>query len=614
MLKKILNFIYFFSFFCFLIFITRLPFFYLLNIKVFDRLQDFTPRDEIVLILIDEESIDKLGSWPIKRDLYIKALSNIQKQQPKAIGIDIFFKDKKQEDEKINNQLKELNKKNNIVLASKIENNKVYKPIFDLDSGFVNFPIDKDGKIRYFYEKIQNIDEKHFATVIFEKYLNKKITVHKDKLYLSFSENFRTLSFYRVLNNDFDINLKNKIILIGIGILDSKDPTDTYIDIFNQEKPRIFLHANALNSYLNDKFFTQIPTVYVFLILFIFSTVLYKKQKSKNFYTDFLFFITFVFIYVLIGIIFFERNIIFEFIQGVFILTFIYIFKIFSFSLKQKKQNRFIKQLFSMYVNKDVLKSILEKKEKIFLSGQEKNITILFLDIRGFTKFSENKSPTYILSFLNNFLSDITQIIFKNDGTIDKYMGDGVMCFFNAPISIKNHEYKAIKASLEIKQKVQKKYKNIKIGIGIHTGIAVVGSIGSNIKKQYTAIGDSVNLASRIESLTKKYKLWILVTQDTVKNIKTNDIIFRKIDYITVKGKTKPIFIYEPLIKNEQNLVLKQKYEKAFKLLLDKEFDKACKIFKNLAKSDPVSDIMKKRIKKLKTLKNWDGIWHFQEK
>ena len=216
-----------------------------------------------------------------------------------------------------------------------------------------------------------------------------------------------------------------------------------------------------------------------------------------------------------------------------------------------KKEKREIKNLFSKYVSRDVLAEILRNPGKVSLGGEEKEITILFCDIRGFTALSEQTTPRELVSLLNRYFSAMTEKILEKGGVLDKYIGDAIMAFWGAPIENENQADGAFEAALGMLENLEELNKELKstgkpeirIGIGIYTGRAVVGNVGSHLRFDYTAIGDSVNTASRLEGLTKEYKTNIIIGE-SVKNKLKKNYNLKFLDSVIVKGKLKPVNIY----------------------------------------------------------------------
>lgn len=198
-----------------------------------------------------------------------------------------------------------------------------------------------------------------------------------------------------------------------------------------------------------------------------------------------------------------------------------------------------IKTFFERYVNPKIIQEVLQS-EKLSLEGQKREVTVFFMDIRDFTRMSESLPAERVVKILNEYFNIATNILFKYDGTVDKFVGDSVMALFNAPTQVKNHRLKAVQAAMEIQEEI-KKWGKVKVGIGIHSGAAIVGNIGSKHKMDYTAIGDVVNTASRLEGQTKAGE--ILVSKEIYAEVKEMFPTKYK-ENVMLKGKTNRVEVY----------------------------------------------------------------------
>ena len=221
---------------------------------------------------------------------------------------------------------------------------------------------------------------------------------------------------------------------------------------------------------------------------------------------------------------------------------------ILEFKLKQQ-----IRKQFEHYLEPKMVKKLQQNPDLLKLGGETKELTFLFCDIRGFTPISEKyqTNPQGLTVVINKFLTPMTDIIMKNEGTIDKYMGDCIMAFWNAPIDTPKHKQLAVKSALEMIKKLKElndsqgfgEGNKLNIGIGINSGKAVVGNMGSEQRFDYSVLGDAVNLASRLEGVSKNYDATLIVGEDTVKDI-SKLFSFRKLDDVQVKGKSNKVAIY----------------------------------------------------------------------
>ena len=240
----------------------------------------------------------------------------------------------------------------------------------------------------------------------------------------------------------------------------------------------------------------------------------------------------------------------------------VYLTLVFSNYISEQAQRRRIRSAFGQYLSPALVEQLAQSPEKLVLGGEEREMSILFSDVRGFTTISElyKDDPQGLTSLMNSFLTPLTNAIIDHKGTIDKYMGDAVMAFWNAPLHDELHEYNACEAALEMlhrvdtlnRQREQQANENgqrfipIKVGVGINTGRCVVGNMGSDLRFNYSVLGDPVNLASRLEGQSKNYGVPIIIGSKTASGLRDKFAVL-ELDCITVKGKTEPESVYTVL-------------------------------------------------------------------
>jgi adenylate cyclase len=225
----------------------------------------------------------------------------------------------------------------------------------------------------------------------------------------------------------------------------------------------------------------------------------------------------------------------------------------------EEREKKAVRGAFQQYMAPEVISQVLDRPELLRLGGEEKQLTAMFSDIRGFTALSEGLTPAALVELLNEYFSEMTEVIFKHQGTLDKYIGDAIMAFWGAPLDIPDHAAKACSAALEMTEalaRLQARWQEqgrprIDIGIGLNTGPMLVGNMGSERRFNYTIMGDSVNLASRLEGVTKTFGTRAIISEST-RAAAGAGVTVRELDMIRVKGKTQPVTIYELLGPGEE--------------------------------------------------------------
>jgi adenylate cyclase len=285
-------------------------------------------------------------------------------------------------------------------------------------------------------------------------------------------------------------------------------------------------------------------------------------------------------------------------------------------------EQRFVRKAFGRYVSPQLIDHLLSQRQDPKMGGELREMSVLFSDIRGFTSLSETIPPKRLVKVLNYYLEEMSEVIFKNKGTIDKFIGDAVMAFWNAPIKDSEHAYKSVITALKMQEKMIEikneipELSNSNIGVGIATGPMVVGNIGSNQRFDYTVLGDTVNLASRLEGLTKQYGVPILINETAARSIaKYKNLIIREIDEIIPKGKSTPVRIYQPMINNVGNISLSRQYTEALMHYRRGNALTAHNIFSNLANlGDGASKHMLARISKINPNDGLPSPWKWDTK
>ncbi len=330
--------------------------------------------------------------------------------------------------------------------------------------------------------------------------------------------------------------------------------------------------ALAFNQLMTQGFYYELPYIYSIFIILLMSILVMAIISRFSTLRSYLFVGIILFVYSFVAFWLFKKNILIPFSSVVLSILLSFIGLIAYRILTEEKEKKFIRNTFSNFVSKVIVDELLKHPEMIKLGGERKEITVLFSDIRSFTTLSEKYQPEEIVGILNNYLSRMTNTIFKYEGTLDKYVGDEIMAFWNAPLFQEDHAILACLTALEMmkelytfNQEMPVEYR-LNIGIGINTGDAIVGNMGSTSRMDYTLIGDTVNTGARLEGTNKVYNTNIIISEFTYEKIK-DFFICRLLDKIRVKGKSIPVSIYELVdVKedfNVDNLLAKYKKIKA---------------------------------------------------
>jgi len=298
--------------------------------------------------------------------------------------------------------------------------------------------------------------------------------------------------------------------------------------------------------------------------------------------------------------------------------------------LVEARSKRQFTELFGQYVPPELVDKMAEDPEKYSMEGKKEVLTVLFSDVVGFTSISERLSPQELAAFINEYLTSMSQVIRDQGGTLDKYIGDAIMAFWGAPVPDPSHATNAVLAALRMQSGLSllrksfeaKGWPSIAIGIGLSSGEMTVGDMGSKVRKAYTVMGDTVNLGSRLEGITRQYGVGILVSEETVQL--SQGILYREVDAVRVKGKDKPIKIYEPIsVESEASKMVRahvDKWHAVLRLYRAQQWDGAQSLLDELkahAPEDKLFEIYSERIASYRMdppPADWDGVKKFESK
>jgi len=419
-----------------------------------------------------------------------------------------------------------------------------------------------------------------------------------------------------IYNNDFKSeDIAGKFVLIGTSALGLMDLRATPYD---KVYPGVEVHANVIDNIISGDFISTpswavaADIAWIMLSGFVLSMLF---GLSSAVLTLVMFFIALIVQFAINYYLLFNEGLALNILFDIVILTTtLYIISMVLNYFLEIRQKNMIKGKFSSKVSPQVMEDLLKNPNSDALEGQEREITVFFSDVRGFTNISEAMGDAKVLiKFMNDIMEPMTEIIINENGTVDKYIGDAIMAYWNAPQDVPNHADKAVVATLKQLHALKKlnvdlrnnpAYKNVvdmadrnkvaivDIGIGLNSGVAIVGEMGSSGRSDYTVIGDPINLGARLESLCKFYNSRLNISNFT-KDKLTGDYIYRFLDLVTVKGKSEPIEIWqihdyadskETLFYSSMEELLKELdyYHKAIKFYKAAKFADALEIFKDI--------------------------------
>ena len=486
-----------------------------------------------------------------------------------------------------------------------------------------DIPANEKGELTINYAGPQKMFPYISAADVLSDDPNVKITVNRfNKKREQWEDTVET-----VKKSDF---YKDRIFVFGAtatGIYDLR------VTPFEKNYPGVETHANLIDNLLRRDFLVKDPKEEMAMMIFLAIGGLiltYVIGHLGAVWGLVIMSLTLALIYFVDKYFLFGKGTVVTIVFPVFLTLGLYfvltIYKYFT----EERSKKHLKGTFGKYVSPAIVEEILSDPSKIELGGSKEHITVFFSDVRGFTTISEKLDAASLSSLLNSYLTPMTNIIFENKGTLDKYMGDAIMAFFGAPIRYTDHANYACRCALQNIEKlkllqqeyVKKGLPMIDVGIGINTGEMSVGNMGSDTVRNYTVMGDAVNLGSRLEGINKEYGTRIIVSEFTKKEL-SPDFITREIDRVRVKGKLQPIRIFELIgegkPRQEQSDMINW-FDSGVQLYLEKNWDKAIQDFSKALDANPADPVSKLYVQRCQDYKEepppheWDGVFVMKTK
>jgi adenylate cyclase len=549
------------------------------------------PQAPVVIISIDEDSFDELNlAWPFPRALHARLLDIVSRGRPAAIGLDIIFAEPSthgaQDDEAL---ARALGRAGNVILAagltevegapyqgvlqSKTDLNPPIKILRKQAAGFgfANPAGDSDSSIRsvrlrriFDNDAIENKELLSFDLLLYQLAAKAGITVEpSDKTWFLINyrggpRTFETVPYYRVLSGEVPPEtFAKKIILVGAT-------SPILHDVFSTpfapqgDMPGVEIHANVLETLIQGIPINRVPwsAVAVLIVAGGFLAVWATNRLRPLQALAVVLALAGGYAAAAFGL----------FVKGCLWLDIVsvpgalglgYGTTVLENFIREQREKRRLSRFFSPAV----LTEIIRHRSDQALGTGRKRITVLFSDIRGFTTLSEKLAPEQVVEILKEYLTELTEVVFRHGGTVDKYVGDCIMALYNVPLDQPDHAAEAVRTALDFQKAtyaLSARWKaklgvEIKNGVGINTGEAVVGTMGSKQRLEYTAIGDTVNLAARLESITKDFRSPVIISESTYQDVRLQ-FRTRYLGEVTVKGKSIPVKIYAVVETADENV------------------------------------------------------------
>lgn len=665
----------------FLSVLAYLGLFFGINLRIGDALfKNVHPSNDIIIVAIDEKSLDPkngLGRWQNwRRTYYANVINTLNRWGAKTIGLDVRFstpssgiseeelitglKDKTLEqkvqdvldgthpDDEILAQV--LADSKNVVLADihYLDKNPdegsfpiSLKPAGSLPlftektlTGITQTFADQDDIIRKAPVAVQTGTEikEGFNLKIANLWSGKNVKPqdipHTNGYFLIHfarpPSSFKIVSFSDVYFEKVKPEtVKDKIVLIGATAPTLQDRWFVPVSHEGTTMPGIEIHANAIQTILEEKFLEHQSRKSVIVAIILISVIgITVLAIIPGIAVPLLVTLTLGLLYWITVKLSFEKGIILNTVFPYIALVLNYVALMLYRYVTEHREKKFIKQAFDQYLSPTVVNQLIKHPEKLNLGGEKRNVSIFFSDIAGFTHASEKLDPQNLIELLNEYMELFSNTILEENGTLDKYEGDAIMAFFGAPINQQDHAVKVCKSALLCEKKfldLQKKwqpYVTLDFRIGINSGEVIAGNVGSKKHFNYTVIGDNVNIASRLEAVNKLYKTRIMVSQATYALAKEN-FVFRKTDLVQLPGKDQALWIYQLLGTKDQLTEIAEKllmknhngieaYQKA-------QFDQAKKHFQEILEVSPEDHIAQLYTQRCQELiknppENWNGV------
>jgi adenylate cyclase len=620
----------------------------------FKILGNRTPHPDVVILAIDETSLRDLHQWPWPRGIHARLIEKLAKAPPKALAFDVLFLEPFTLDPAGDRELVQATKRHNWVIHSYFfetegdDVKQVHLPFPNLlgaihRAGYVNAFIDAEGVLRSARGQM-NVQDQTISLLSVEAaslYLGRPPedilrTMPQDRrgrMYLNFvgkDYTFPYIPYVDVLTGKYPAEkLAGKVVLVGSSATGTYDhyPTPT-----SGVMPGVEFHANVIDNILRNSALrlAGIRWTYAWIAIFGLLGGLIIARSSAGIGA-------LCVVFAVLGFfggtqwLFAHRNMVVDMAGPLLALTLAYVAIVIYRFFTEEREKRMVKSFFSQQVSGDLLDALMNDPGILKRGGERREMTAFFSDVAGFTSISERLEPEELVTLLNRYLTAMTNVIFENGGYVDKYMGDGIMAFWNGVVRQTDHAERACRCALQSKRRLQELNKELeekglvalKARVGVNTGVMVAGYMGSAQRNNYTIMGDNVNLASRLEGANKAFGSSIMISEFTYEMIQ-DQFEVRFLDKIRVPGKGKPVKVFE-LLSEKGGLSPEWQaahalYHEAIMLFVGREFSKAREKFLEVSRILGQDKACMTYVERAETFiahppaEDWDGVFEVKSK
>jgi adenylate cyclase len=662
--------------------VANFPFFFFLELKGLDLLfllrGPLPPPPEIVIVAIDEPSFGEISKqWPWPRSTHAHLIEQLKKAGAKVIGFDILFTEHSQpdEDRALERAMREAR---NVVLSSEqvVIDDPLFRYTIRVDPidpfkviaavGLTSLQIDPDGTIRR--ARLNFPDIPLFAVQVARVYLANRTSQHtmtqppkgKRREWLDPSKEIlinhlgpprtvKTVSYYQALEYDRMLPpgiFADKIVLVGLSSQVAPEPQRSAPDVFHTPfllsaggpTSGVEILATIISNIITERFVAELTPMarlgLLMLLALVGSLMLLKLGPISSLAVT----LALSALFLGIATALFERgNLWLPIFAGTLQLGLVYGGHLVDQLVTALRIKESIKDTFETYMDPRIVEAIIQHPDSLKLSGEKRVVTVFFSDMEKFTSISEQMTPAGLVNLINKYLTLSSESIRRYNGVIDKYIGDAIMAYWSPPFT-SEHEHAKLACFAALEQLsilnefhhmlpdltgLRKGLPTINIRLGLATGEVIVGNIGSNTSRNYTVMGDTVNIASRLESASKQYGTRLLISEHT-QVMAREAIETRELDSIRVVGKTEPVRIFELLARKgelgQAAADVRESFEQGLNAYRSCDWDRAQAYFAACLEIDPADGPSKLFVARLYYLRDhpcaddWDGVWSLTEK